>query len=57
MAYLADLAQRHFGTSVRINPCRTLANGKKTKGSIEIDFFSSEDLNRLLPLLGLSEVP
>ena len=57
VAYLSDILHRHFGTSVRILPCRTLANGKKAKGSIEVDFFSSEDLNRLLHVMGLEDVP
>ena len=45
---------QHFGTSVRIAPCKSLANGKKAKGTIEIDFFSNDDLDRLLVILGLS---
>ncbi len=52
---ISDQLHRHFGTGIRIFPCRTLANGKKTKGVIEIDYYSSEDLNRLLDLLGLGE--
>ena len=54
VGYLSDQLHSHFGTSVRITPCRTYANGKKGKGSIEIDFFSNEDLDRLLSLLGIS---
>jgi len=54
MGYLSDQLHAHFGTSIRITPCRTYANGKKGKGSIEIDFFSNEDLDRLLALLGIS---
>jgi len=57
-AYLQDLSDklhRHFGTSVRIVPSRTLANGKKAKGLLEIDFYSNEDLTRILDLLGLTE--
>ncbi len=54
VSYLSDQLHGHFGTSVRITPCRTYANGKKGKGSIEIDFFSNEDLDRILALLGLS---
>ena len=54
VSYLSDQLHGHFGTSVRITPCRTYANGKKGKGSIEIDFFSNEDLDRVLTLLGLS---
>jgi len=52
---ISDQLHRHFGTGIRIFPCRTLANGKKTKGVIEIDYYSSEDLNRILELLGLGE--
>jgi len=54
ISYLSDRLHLHFGTSVRISPCRTFANGKKGKGSIEIDFFSNDDLDRILSLLGLS---
>jgi ParB family transcriptional regulator, chromosome partitioning protein len=55
-AHLADLSDRlhaHFGTSVRIAPSRTYANGKKGKGSIEIDFYSNEELDRILSILGV----
>lgn len=55
LQYLSDQLHKHFGTSVRLIPCRTLANGRKVKGSLEIDFFSSEDLNRILDMLGLTE--
>jgi len=55
LQHLSDRLHRHFGTGIRIAPCRTLANGKKAKGIIEIDFYSSEDLNRILDLLGLGE--
>ena len=54
VGYLSDQLHAHFGTSVRITPCRTYANGKKGKGSIEIDFFSNDDLDRLLSLLGIT---
>ena len=52
---LSDKLHRHFGTRVRLVPSRTLANGKKAKGLIEIDFYSNEDLTRILDLLGLSD--
>ncbi|MDD5483705.1 MAG: ParB/RepB/Spo0J family partition protein [Kiritimatiellae bacterium] len=55
LQHISDLLHRHFGTGIRIFPCRTLANGKKTRGALEIDFYSSEDLNRILELLGLGE--
>lgn len=57
LQYLSEKLHRHFGTSVRIFPPRTMANGKKAKGSIEIDFFSNEDLTRLLEVLGIAENP
>ncbi|NKB25470.1 MAG: ParB/RepB/Spo0J family partition protein [Kiritimatiellae bacterium] len=53
--YLSERLHQHLGTSVRIASCKTLANGKKTRGSIEIDYYSSEDLGRLVTLLGLNE--
>jgi ParB family chromosome partitioning protein len=43
----------HFGTSVRVTPTQTFANGKKKKGVIEIDFFSNDDLDRLLTMLDI----
>lgn len=55
LQYLSDKLHRHFGTSVRIFPPRTLANSKKVKGSIEIDFYSNDDLSRLLELMGIAE--
>lgn len=50
---LSEKLHQHFGTSVRLFPCRTFSNGKKGKGKIEIDFFSNQDLERVLTLLGL----
>lgn len=55
LQYLTDKLHQHFGTNVKVTPCRTLANGKKAKGSIEIDFYSNDDLDRLLVLLGLAD--
>ena len=57
LAYLVNMMHQHFGTSVHIQPCRTMANGKKAKGTLLIDFYSNEDLDRILELLGLSEKP
>ena len=53
VTYISDLLHTHFGTSVRIAPSCTYANGKRGKGSLEIDFFSNEDLDRLLEVLGV----
>lgn len=65
-AYKADLPQdyinhlnkkltRHFGSEIRVTPTKTLANGKKTKGSIEIDFATNDDLQRVLALCGMTD--
>jgi len=54
LAAISDKLHAHFGTSVRITPCRTYANGTKGKGTIEIDFFSNDDLDRILALLGVA---
>ena len=54
-ASISDTLRRRLGTSVRLTSCRTLANGKKVKGSVEIDFFSVEDLNRILEVLGIPD--
>lgn len=53
LKYLLDHMHQKLGTQVRIAPSRTLANGKKAKGRIEIDFYSSDDLDRILVILGL----
>lgn len=55
LAFLTDKLHQHFGTSVHIQPCRTTANGRKVKGSIEIDFYTHDDLDRVLDLLGLTD--
>ncbi len=55
VSHLSDRLHGHFGTSVRLSPCKTYANGKKGKGCIEIDFYSNDDLTRILELIGLVE--
>jgi ParB family chromosome partitioning protein len=54
LTFLSEKLHAHFGTSIRISPCKTYANGAKGRGSIEIDFYSNEDLDRILALLGIS---
>lgn len=51
--YLVNKMHTHFGTSIRVSPTQTFANGKKKKGVIEIDFFSNDDLDRILTMLGI----
>ena len=50
---LTDKLHQHFGTSVRLYPSRTLANGKKVRGQLVIDYLSTDDLDRILDLLGI----
>jgi len=51
---LSDELHQYFGTSVRIMPSKTLTNGRKVKGSLEIDFHDNDELDRLLTLVGYS---
>ena len=56
-SYVRDLTDRlhkHFGTAIRLTPGMTHANGKHTKGMLEIDFYDNDDLDRLLEILGIS---
>ena len=51
---LSDELHQYFGTSVRVNPSKTLTNGRKVKGSLEVDFHDNDELDRLLALIGYS---
>jgi len=56
-SYVRDLVDRlhkHFGTAVRLIPGMTHANGKHTKGILEIDFYDNDNLDRILGVLGIS---
>jgi len=55
LRHINDELYQLLGTSVRIKSSRSLANGKKAKGLIEIDYYSSDDLDRILTVLGYSE--
>ncbi len=52
---LSDLLHRHFGTAVRVTPAGVFANGRKSRGRIEIEYYSNEELQRLLEVMGLDE--
>ena len=52
--HLSEKLHQHFGTAVHINSTKTLSNGKKVKGSIQIDYYNNEDLTRVLEILGIS---
>ncbi len=51
---LTDELHQYFGTSIRIIPSKTLTNGRKVKGSVEIDYHDNDDLDRLLTIMGYS---
>ena len=51
---LSDELHRFFGTSVRISPSKTLTNGRKVKGSLEIDYHDNDELDRVLTIMGYS---
>lgn len=53
--HLTEQLHQRLGTSVRLTSNRTLGNGKKLPGRIEVDFYSTDDLDRLLILLGISD--
>ncbi|HMP89368.1 MAG TPA: ParB/RepB/Spo0J family partition protein [Kiritimatiellia bacterium] len=52
---LVEQLHQHLGTQVRLTPCKTLSNGKKTPGKLEIDYYSTEELDRIIQLLGLGD--
>ncbi len=50
---LMDKLKKHFGCAVRLTSGVTHANGKHTKGVLEIDFFDNDELDRVLRMIGL----
>ena len=55
LRHINDALYQLLGTSVRIKSSRSLANGKKSKGLIEIDYYSPDDLDRILTVIGYRE--
>ena len=56
-AYVRNLSEkmkRHLGCAVRVVSGVTHANGKHTKGVVEIDFFDNDDLDRIIRMIGVS---
>ena len=51
---LAEKMKRHLGCAVRVTSGVTHANGKHTKGLVEIDFFDNNDLDRIIKMLGVT---
>jgi ParB family chromosome partitioning protein len=50
---LVDKLKKHLGCAVRLTSGVTHANGKHTKGVLEIDFFDNEELDRVLAMIGV----
>lgn len=50
---LVEVLHRHLGCAVRVTSGVTHANGKHTKGVMEIDFFDNDDLDRVLNVMGV----
>ena len=51
--HLSDKLQQHFGSKVQLVSSGTTASGKKSRGKIEIEFYSNDDLDRVLNLMGI----
>jgi len=50
---LEDQMKKHLGCAVRVTSGVTHANGRHTKGLVEIDFLDNDDLDRIIALLGV----
>ena len=51
---LTDALRRHLGCAVRLTSGVTHANGRHTKGVLEIDFFDNDELDRVVRMIGVS---
>ena len=50
---LVDKLKKHLGCAVRLSPGVSHANGRHTKGVLEIDFFNNDDLDRVIRMIGV----
>ena len=50
---IVEELRRMLGCAVRLTSGMTHANGKHTKGVLEIDFVNNDDLDRILAMLGV----
>ena len=51
---LEDKMKKHLGCAVRVTPGVSHANGRHTKGVVEIDFFDNDDLDRIIRMIGVT---
>jgi len=52
--HLVDCMKKHLGCAVRVTPGVTHPNGRHTKGVLEIDFLTNDDLDRIISMVGVS---
>ena len=50
---LCDKLKRHLGCAVRLTSGVTHADGRHTKGVLEIDLFDNDDLDRVIRMIGV----
>ena len=50
---LVDKLKKHLGCAVRLTSGVTHANGRHTKGVLEIDFYDNDNLDRIIAMMGL----
>ena len=50
---LTDKLKKHLGCAVRLTSGVTHANGRHTKGVMEIDFYDNDNLDRIIAMMGL----
>lgn len=50
---LCDKLRKHLGCAVRLSSGVTHANGKHTKGVLEVDFYDNDELDRVLKMIGV----
>ena len=51
---LVDKMKKHLGCAVRVTPGVSHANGRHTKGVVEIDFFDNNELDRIIRMIGVT---
>lgn len=51
---LVDKLKKHLGCAVRVTPGVSHANGRHTKGVVEIDFFDNDELDRIIRMIGVT---
>ena len=52
--HLVDKLKKHLGCAVRITSGMTHPSGRHTKGVVEIDFLTNDDLDRIISMIGVN---